>query len=204
MLDHVRVARGLGDDRGVEAAGETAVGTRDDNQMHVVPASAGEQRRQPFVQLQDQSVVRQVGDQRLLEREAELPARIGEVTEGPRGQVALRTRLGSRRLLDLRDLFGVVCLHLLLDLIERQRSAAGPELMTLERAGNLPDAVWRVARRGALNRIVIDDRLQHQRVVGVQPERDLLVPRQPGDLNGGKFFLFKIDSTGKYQLIPSS
>jgi len=25
-----------------------------------------------------------------------------------------------------------------------------------------------------------------------------------GDLNGGKFFLFKIDSTGKYQLIPSS
>ena len=25
-----------------------------------------------------------------------------------------------------------------------------------------------------------------------------------GDLNGGKFFLFKIDSAGKYQLIPSS
>ena len=25
-----------------------------------------------------------------------------------------------------------------------------------------------------------------------------------GDLNGGRFFLFKIDSTGKYQLIPSS
>jgi hypothetical protein len=25
-----------------------------------------------------------------------------------------------------------------------------------------------------------------------------------GDLNGGKFFLFKIDSAGKYKLIPSS
>ncbi len=37
----------LAQDRGVEAAGETAVGAGDDDQLHVVAAGAGEQRRRP-------------------------------------------------------------------------------------------------------------------------------------------------------------
>ena len=43
--------------------------------------------------------------------------------------------------------------------------------MVVERAGDLTDAVGRVARTGPSNRIMIDDGLQHERVVGVDPER---------------------------------
>ena len=51
----------------------------------------------------------------------------------------------------------------------------------LEGAWNLPDALRRIVRRVPLNRIVIDDRPQHDRIVGIQPERDLFLSRHPGD-----------------------
>ena len=47
----------------------------------------------------------------------------------------------------------------------------------IERAGNLTDAFRRILRRSPLNRIVIDDRPQHDRVVGVQPECQLRLAR---------------------------
>ena len=65
----------------------------------------------------------------------------------------------------------------LLDLIQRQRPAGYAMREPVERAGNLTDAFRRILRRSPLNRIVIDDRPQHDRVVGVQPEGQLRVAR---------------------------
>src|SRR6266545_67923 len=63
------------------------------------------------------------------------------------------------RLLELRK-------DRLLDLVERYRAAGGTKRVLVEGAGDLLD--------GALHRVVIDDGLQHECVVGVQPERHLL------------------------------
>ena len=48
----------------------------------------------------------------------------------------------------------------------------------LEGAGNLADAALGVLVRPAWCGIVVDDRAQDERVVRIQPERDLFVPRQ--------------------------
>src|SRR5262245_56806266 len=74
----------------------------------------------------------------------------------------------------------------LLDLIQRQRPAGYAMGEPVERAGNLTDAFRRILRRPALNRIVIDDRPQHDRVVGVQPEGQLRVARLLSDRGPGQ------------------
>ena len=66
----------------------------------------------------------------------------------------------------------------LLDLIERQRPPADAMRQPLESAGGLADAALRVIGRAARRRVVVDDGPQDERVVGVQPERDLLVARR--------------------------
>src|SRR6185436_19624847 len=65
----------------------------------------------------------------------------------------------------------------LLDLIEGDRAAGDAVRQPLERAGNLPDALRRIGARPSGNRIVIDDGFQHEGVVRVEPERDLLLAR---------------------------
>ena len=57
--------------------------------------------------------------------------------------------------------------------------------VALERARNLPDAARRVSLRSLGYWIVIDDRFQHDRVVGVEPERDLILTRTPGSVGAG-------------------
>ena len=74
----------------------------------------------------------------------------------------------------------------LLDLIERQRTSGHPMRQPLERTWNLADAVRRVLRRSLGYRVVIDDRLQDDRVVSVQPERELLVARCRLDRHAGQ------------------
>src|SRR4051812_39890229 len=64
----------------------------------------------------------------------------------------------------------------LLDLVERQRASGSTERGPIEGAGDLFD--------GALQRIVVDHRLQHERVVGVHPERFLL-PWRPSLVGRG-------------------
>ena len=61
------------------------------------------------------------------------------------------------------------------DLVERHLLPRDRVRRPFERAGNLPDAVRRILLCRSTNRIVIDDRLQHERVVRVQPERLLLI-----------------------------
>ena len=55
-----------------------------------------------------------------------------------------------------------------------------------ESSGNLPDAVLGIVRRATLNRVAIDDGPQHEGVVGIQPERQLSIARQPGDIRGAQ------------------
>ena len=75
----------------------------------------------------------------------------------------------------------------LLDLIERQRPAGDAVRQPLERARNLPDALVADSSADASrNRVVVDDRSQHQRVVRVQPEGDLVVLRQLVSGSGGQ------------------
>src|SRR3982750_868291 len=59
----------------------------------------------------------------------------------------------------------------LLDLVERHRASGRTEGVAIEGTGDLLD--------GGLQRIVVDHRLQHERVVGVHPEGDLLPVRPP-------------------------
>jgi len=65
---------------------------------------------------------------------------------------------------------------------------AGPTLseirsrQSLEGAGRLADALGRVFGRAARRGIAVDDGAQHQRVVGIQPEGDLLVFRPRVDV----------------------
>src|SRR6185503_6540930 len=66
----------------------------------------------------------------------------------------------------------------LLDLIERDRAPADAVRQPLEGAGNLADALGRIVGRPACDRIVIDHRLEDERVVSVEPERELFVARQ--------------------------
>jgi hypothetical protein len=74
----------------------------------------------------------------------------------------------------------------LLDLIERQRPAADTVRQPFERARNLPDALVGVLGGALRNRVMVDDRPQHQRVIRVQPERDLVVLRQLVSGSGGQ------------------
>src|SRR6185295_2855133 len=60
----------------------------------------------------------------------------------------------------------------LLDLIEGDRPARDAMLKPLERAWNLADALFRIVGGAPGYRIVIDDGLQHQGVIGVEPEGD--------------------------------
>jgi hypothetical protein len=62
----------------------------------------------------------------------------------------------------------------LLDLIERHRPAGGVPRRLLEGAGNLPDARGGKRAAASVNRVVIDDGLEHERVVGIDPERHFL------------------------------
>src|SRR5204862_2963766 len=73
----------------------------------------------------------------------------------------------------------------LLDLVERQHASPDAVLQPLEGAWNLADALRRIVRRVPLNRVVIDDRPQHDRVVGVQPKGDLLFTRHLADRGRG-------------------
>ena len=66
----------------------------------------------------------------------------------------------------------------LLDLIERQLAAADPMRQAFEGARDLPQALCWIRRRLSVDRIVVDNRLQDERVVGIQPERDLIVSGQ--------------------------
>jgi hypothetical protein len=57
----------------------------------------------------------------------------------------------------------------------------------VEHAGNLADAVGRVRGRASADRVAVDDGLQHEAVVGVQPERDLPLARpRVGALHAGE------------------
>ena len=66
----------------------------------------------------------------------------------------------------------------LLDLIERERPARHAMRELFECARGLADGALQGIGRTARSRIMIDDRAQDERVIGVQPERDLFVPRQ--------------------------
>ncbi len=57
------------------------------------------------------------------------------------------------------------------------RAAGGAVRQSFERAGNLADAVDGNSAARAADRIAVDDRLQHERVVGVDPVGDLLLAR---------------------------
>ena len=74
----------------------------------------------------------------------------------------------------------------LLDLIERHHAASDAMLNPLEGAGNLPDAAVRVFLRLSRDRIVIDHRLQHERVVGIEPEGETLFARRRIDRGLGE------------------
>ena len=69
----------------------------------------------------------------------------------------------------------------LLDLIEGD-AAPAHAVRTLERTRNLPDAAAPDNPATVPDRIAVDDRLQHDRVVGVQPERHLFVTRRGRDV----------------------
>src|SRR5207247_399106 len=62
----------------------------------------------------------------------------------------------------------------LFDLVERDHAAGQSVLKALERPWDLPDAVRRIVPAPLRNRVALDDRLQDDGVVRVQPEGHLL------------------------------
>ncbi len=117
----------------------------------------------------------------MLLRGHELGRRLGELGLEPVGGVGLAAqpsapgRAHAEREVDTR--IRELGQDRLFDLVQRDAPACGPELPLVERALDLADAVGRVVLRAAANWIAVDDGLQHERVVRVQPEREALVAR---------------------------
>src|SRR6185369_8650513 len=67
---------------------------------------------------------------------------------------------------------------LVLDVVERYLAAGRPPAHRRPDAVDLPDAISRLeCQPGSSNRVVIDDRAERERVVGVDPERQPLLAR---------------------------
>jgi hypothetical protein len=111
------------------------------------------------------------------------PRRLVELRLERLGAVRLRRerRTADRRAVDREvnaRLLELAPQDLVLDVVERHLAAGRPPAHRRPHAVDLPDAVARLERQPrCANRIVIDDRAERERVVGVDPEREPLLAR---------------------------